>query len=94
MNELCFHWHCRRQGLLQNLRAQHKHHFAIIRMATEGFCWHSSAVLGDGGVFLFLFLCSYLAQLSRKLLPGHSRTGSKDGLQSALNPCISMHMLM
>lgn len=88
MSELCFHWHCRRQSLLQNLRAQQKHHFAIIRMAMAGFCWHSSAVLGDGRVFLFLFLCSYLAQLSGKLLPGHSRPGSKDSLQSALNPCI------
>lgn len=76
---------------LQNLQAQQKHHFAIIRMATVRFCWHSKATLQRGGrVFWisFLPLHCYLTQISGKLLPGHSRPGSRDGPQPTLNPCI------
>lgn len=44
---------------LQNLRAQQKHNFAIIRMAAVGFCWHSKAILGGEGILYYLFIPLY-----------------------------------
>lgn len=48
---------------LQNLPPQQKRNFAIIRMATVGFCWHSKAILvgrweeeGGGKDILFFLL--------------------------------------